>query len=234
MQNALPDVKSKRTVFPVHIAPMRRRDVDSDEVRPDVAQRLKRVRKTRGFETVEAAARAFGWNPTTYAQHERGERGISRAAQRYASAFRVPVGWLVNAEGDPFRNSVPLVGFTSGGSNAVSFVDGHDDPFDVVEAPKRASEHTVAVEIRDDSLGAVFEGWTAFYDDRREPPGPIIIGSLCIVGLADGRVVIKRVERGQLPNRFTLKSNTQPPIYDAEVEWAAIILEMRPPAQRHR
>ena len=44
--------------------------------------------------------------------------------------------------------------------------------------------------------------------------------------------MIKRVERGQLQNRFTLKSNTQPPVYDAEVEWAAPLLDMAPKAER--
>ena len=52
---------------------------------------------------------------------------------------------------------------------------------------------------------------------------------MCIVGLASGQVVIKRFERGQLPNRFNLRSNTEPPIYDAEVEWAAKVKTMTAP-----
>jgi hypothetical protein len=199
-----------------------------DEVRPDIAQRLERVRKKRGFQTVDAAARAFGWNPTTYAQHERGERGLSRVAQQYASAFRIPVGWLISGEGpDPFRSSVPLIGFTS--VDAIVFGDG---PFDDVETPKSATQETVAVEIRGGSLGPVFDGWLIFYDDRREPPDQEVFGRFCVVGLTDGAVVIKRVERGQLPNRFTLKSNTQPPVYDAEVEWAVPIRDMTPKTPR--
>ena len=151
-----------------------------------MALRLERARIKRGFSTVEAAARAFGWNPTTYSQHERGERGLSRVAPQYASAFRIPVGWLISGEGaDPFRGSVPLIGFTS--VDTVIFGD-RQDTLDDVEAPKSASEDTVAVEIRGDSLGPVFDGWIGFYDDRRERPDPQIIGSLCAVGLADGLV----------------------------------------------
>ena len=230
MQNALDNVKSKRTAFAVHFAPMANRRGAKRELRPEPAIRLERARKKRGFLDVAAAARAFGWNETTYAQHERGERGLSRSVTQYASAFRVSVGWLMNGEGqDPFNSSVPLVGFTVSDSNTVIFNDGS---FDDVEAPKSATEHTVAVEIRGDSLGPVFDGWIAFYNDHRERPDPKIIGSLCIVGLADDRVMIKRIEHGQLQNRFTLKSNTQPPVYDAEIEWAAPLLDMRPKAQR--
>ncbi len=42
----------------------------------------------------------FGWNYDTYAQHENGTRGIGRAADRYAAAFRVSEAWLLTGEGD--------------------------------------------------------------------------------------------------------------------------------------
>jgi len=69
--------------------------------RPEFAKRLEQARKERGFETAKDAARRFGWTYETYIQHEQGIRGISRAAKKYADAFRVSEAWLLTGEGDP-------------------------------------------------------------------------------------------------------------------------------------
>lgn len=85
-------VKSKRTSISVHNAPM------TDD-RPDEAIRLQTAREKRGFASAKDAATFFGWKYDTYIQHERGERGISRAAERYADAYRVSRAWLLTGEG---------------------------------------------------------------------------------------------------------------------------------------
>lgn len=87
------DVKSKRTGDSVHVARM------TDD-RPDAAKRLQIAREKRGFDTARSAAEFFGWKYDTYIQHERGERGISRAAKQYAAALRVSEGWLLTGEGE--------------------------------------------------------------------------------------------------------------------------------------
>ena len=70
----------------------------SEDLRPESAKRLEIARKARGFDDAAAAARYFGWKYNAYIQHERGERGLSRAASKYAKAFRVSVGWLLHNE----------------------------------------------------------------------------------------------------------------------------------------
>lgn len=67
--------------------------------RPDFAKRLEQARIDRGFRTAKDAARYYGWTYETYIQHEQGIRGISRAAGKYAKAFRVSEGWLLTGEG---------------------------------------------------------------------------------------------------------------------------------------
>ncbi|MER8806060.1 helix-turn-helix domain-containing protein [Mesorhizobium australicum] len=73
--------------------------MDFDD-RPDFAKRLEKARKDRGFRTPKDAARFFDWTYETYIQHEQGIRGISRAAAKYAKAFRVSEGWLLTGEGN--------------------------------------------------------------------------------------------------------------------------------------
>lgn len=72
--------------------------MDFDD-RPEPAIRLELARKSRGFATAKEAAAYFGWNYDTYAQHENGNRGISRAVETYAKAFKVAAGWLLTGEG---------------------------------------------------------------------------------------------------------------------------------------
>lgn len=67
--------------------------------RPEAAKRLETARIARGFKTSKEAATYFGWSYDTYAQHENGTRGIIRAAEKYAKAYRVSTGWLLTGEG---------------------------------------------------------------------------------------------------------------------------------------
>jgi hypothetical protein len=72
--------------------------MDFDD-RPEAAKRLVKAREGRGFRNPKDAANYFGWTYETYIQHEQGTRGITRAAARYAKAFRVSEGWLLTGEG---------------------------------------------------------------------------------------------------------------------------------------
>lgn len=123
--------------------------------------------------------------------------------------------------------TVPLVGFVGAGAAANLFAEGQG-PFDEVDAPDDATDATVAVEVRGESLGALFDQWLVFYDDVHDPPRKELINKLCVVGLADGRILIKKLTLGQLPGHFTLLSNVEPPIYDVLITWAARVKTMRP------
>jgi transcriptional regulator with XRE-family HTH domain len=187
-----------------------------------VGNNLKKLRTLRNL-THEEAAERMGVSRGQFIKLERGERRltadyIARAAQAFAVS-----------ESDVFteRRTVPLVGYVGAGALAHLFSEGQG-PFDEVEAPDGSTDSTVAVEIRGESLGALFEQWLVFYDDVRDPPGRDLIGKLCVVGLADGRILIKKLVLGQLPGHFTLLSNIEPPMYDVLVDWAARVKNMMP------
>lgn len=102
MHNAHHQVKSKRISGISILHAMKFDD------RPDFAKRLETARIARNFETAKDAARYFGWTYETYIQHEQGIRGISRAASKYAKAFRVSEGWLLTGEGQgPTTTNIP-------------------------------------------------------------------------------------------------------------------------------
>lgn len=52
---------------------------------------------------------------------------------------------------------------------------------------------------------------------------------LCVVGLADDRVMVKRLKRGSEPGRFTLQSVNAPDIENVEVVWASRVTWVRFP-----
>ena len=75
----------------------------------------------------------------------------------------------------------------------------------------------------------MFDRWYVFYDDVRRPVTPDLIGKLCVVGLSDDRVLIKKIMRNGKLGSFDLISNSddEPPIVGARIEWAAKVKELR-------
>lgn len=201
----------------------------------DLADRLRRARVAAGFDQMVDAARRLGVNPNTYAQHENGIRGFRHpTAEQYARAFAVDLTWLLTGKGEMGRkaktgaqNTVPVVGYVSAGAEAVLFGEGQG-PFDDVPAPAFASPETVAVEIRGESLGPFFNEWLVFYDDVRSPITPDLIGELCVVGLPDKRVLIKKIQNSRTEGLYHLLSQNEPPILDVPVDWAARVTGMQP------
>lgn len=144
-----------------------------------------------------------------------------------APVLKTTASWLLTGQGESPGAGVPLVGFVGAGAEAVMFAEGQA-PDEFVDAPDGVTDRTVAVEIRGTSLGELFDRWIVYYDDVRSPITSDLIGRLCVVGLADGRIVVKKPKRGHNAGRFDLYSNTEPPIYDAEIAWAARVKQMRP------
>lgn len=212
---------------------MARRNKTEQEERFARAARLVRARRDAHFTGAQSAAKHFGWNVDTYKAHESGRNGFGIAdAKKYAEAYGVAADWLnFGEDGPPVKIErpvfSPLVGHVGAGAQAVLFSEGQG-PFGEVPAPPNATEKTVAVEIRGTSLGELFDTWLVFYDEVRDPPGGKQVGKLCVCGLADGRILVKKLQRGHLPGFWNLISNTEPPIYDVIVEWAAVVTSMTP------
>lgn len=127
----------------------------------------------------------------------------------------------------PSDIEVPLVGYVGAGA-AAHFYGESQGELDRVPAPENATPQTVAVQIRGESLGALFDQWLVYYDDVRSPVTPDMHGILCVVGLPDDRVLVKRIKKARTPGLFHLESNTEPTILDVEIAWAAKVKSMVP------
>lgn len=122
--------------------------------------------------------------------------------------------------------SVPLKGYVAAGSQA-RFLPLDDGEFDRVSAPPEWNDKTFALEIRGTSLGELFDRWLVYADDVRSPVTPDLIGKPCIVGLADGRILVKKLKRAR-GGLYDLLSNTEEPILGVTVDWAAKVKHMGP------
>ena len=179
--------------------------------------------------TRSGLAKALGRSPSAVTDLLNGSRRLR--AEEIAIAVEYlgvePPRLVGGGRAPPRDGRVPLVGYVGAGAVAHFYADGQG-PFDEVPAPDAASGHTVAVQIRGHSLGALFDNWLVFYDDVRDPPGDDLVGRMCVCGLADGRILIKALKRSQNTGLWNLLSNLEPPIYDVVLEWAAVVREMRP------
>lgn len=222
VHNAHDDVKSKRTpiLCKMHVMPF--------DDRPEPAKRLEKARKDRGFEDAKAAAKFFGWSYDTYAQHENGTRGLSRAAGKYAKAFRVSEAWLLTGEGQGPGQvvEVPLKGRVGAGAEVYAIDDGGHE---TVDAPADCSPSTVAVEVSGDSMFPAYEDRTLLYYSRLMPPESLV-NRRCVVQLANGKIFVKVLRRGSTDALWTLQSlnPNYADIEDQHVEWAAPIDWIKP------
>lgn len=196
------------------------------------AERLKQARENAGYESASSAAEAMGVAVSTYVQHENGVRGFpANRAERYARFFRVAPEWLLYNRGEPNADvtseTVPVVGYVSAGAELALYDQGQG-PFDYVLPPRDYKPTTVAAEVNGVSLGPLLDQALIFYDNVHSPITPDLHGKLCVAGLDDGRVVVKQLMPGD-GGRFHLLSNSaEPPIFNAEVIWAAKVTEIRP------
>lgn len=127
------------------------------------------------------------------------------------------------------KGTVPVVGYVGAGAEA-HFYALSDGELDRVPAPDGATPETVAVEVRGESLGPLFERWLVHYDEVRSPITPDLHGQLCVVGLANDKVLVKKVRpsKSKLPGLYDLLSNNEEPILDAVILWAARVKSMVP------
>jgi transcriptional regulator with XRE-family HTH domain len=188
-----------------------------------MANHLRALREQVGISQAELAE-LMGTTRSQIAKLERGERRLTEKwIDRAATALGVPPGRIIEIV------TVPLVGFVGAGAALFPFNHEAGDHIGDVEAPPGASNNVVAVQVKGDSMrGIADEGWLLYYDSRQEPVTDELLGHLCVVGLSDGRVLVKKLQRGHVPGHFHLYSSNSDPIFDQEIDWAAKVTWIKP------
>lgn len=192
-------------------------------IHPVMGNRLKELRTAAGL-THDEAADAMGVSRGQYIKLERGERRLtSDYISKAAEVFSVQPGEVLTS-----KKKVPIVGYVGAGSAAHYYNDGQGPYDDDAPMPENGTDDTVAVEIRGTSLGFMFDQWLVYYDEVHHPPTHDMLGRLCVVELIDGKVLVKKLVRGSAPRLYNLISQTEEPMIDQEVVWAAKVTAMTP------
>ncbi|WP_309089732.1 S24 family peptidase [Phenylobacterium sp.] len=204
------------------------------------AERLRRARIDKGFETAAAAADAFGWSRNTYASNENGNAPFSyRRAKEYAAAFGVRPEWLYDAAG-PMQGSaepgfVQVVGRVGANPDGVVLFATGQDPAELAPIPPGGTEKAAALKVVGHSMrGVADDGALIYFEDQRTPPTPDMLGHVVVVETDTDEVLVKRLLRGSRPGLYDLESVAGPMRHDAKLRWAAHITAIIPPFQARR
>lgn len=179
-----------------------------------VAQRLSQQR----------LAELVGTSQPQIRRLEAGEREMTKTwAERIAPHLNCSAEQLLFEAAN-----VPIVGLVGAGGEAQMYQDGHGNYGEAPRPPGTGSS-TVALEVRGDSMPGIAENeWLVYYDDVREGITPDLIGELCVVGIADGGVFIKRVYRAKDADLYDLISTGAEPKRNQKIAWAAKVTWIKP------
>lgn len=192
----------------------------------DLKDRVRVARQSRGLSQSELARR-IGVKPQAIQAIEAGRVQQTKHIVALSRELDVPVQYL---SGEIVNHVLrtPIVGIARAGTEHIEYANREENLGDT-EPPEMATDKTVALEVRGSSMGGRIEdGDLVFYEDRREPVTPDLYGKVCVVGCADGRVVIKRIKAGSKPGHFHLLSVSAEPEFDVAVSWAAKVTSIRP------
>jgi hypothetical protein len=196
-----------------------------------ILKRLKATGQTANGAS-EAAGKPDAIRNLKRAVEEGARTGISTATlAALAPVLKTTPEWLMSGIGREDTETdeeatIPIWGRAGAGGLVIGFNDGAG-PIGAIPRPEDVADTFGAVEIEGNSLGSVFNGWYALYDDVRHPPTEDLIGQLCVLQLSDGRVFIKELAKGR-GKRFSLVSSFDAPIYDVVVAWAAPVKRVVP------
>ncbi|QPC87390.1 XRE family transcriptional regulator [Mesorhizobium sp. NBSH29] len=192
--------------------------------RPDPAIRLQEAREKRGFGTAKDAAKFFGWNYETYAQHENGTRGIGRAAGKYAIAFRVSEAWLLTGEGTSQSTEIPIMGYLGAGAEVEpDYEQVPPEGLDQIDIPFPLPAEMIAFKVRGESMLPVFkDGHVIVVYREQKKPIESFYGEEAAVRTVDGKRFIKTIMRGQ-DGSVSLFSWNAAPIENVHLDWVGEI-----------
>lgn len=195
------------------------------------SNRVKEIREKLGLSQAELARRiGETWDHHKISRIESGKSGLDVAAlPAIAAALGVaPEELLPSAN---FR-LVRVAGYVGAGAEVfpIEELPRWEGDYEV-ECPRELNpDDTEALIVEGDSMLPIEPRSVVFVTRSRPSTADDILGKLCVVELADGRRLVKQVRRGYQKGRFNLISTNAAPIEDVEIEPAARVRAIIPPA----
>lgn len=195
-----------------------------------LASKIRAVRAARGLNQTELAE-LLGTTQSTVTRWEKGSMPQGEMLQRLADFAGTTVERLLDVEELGAKSDdIPVVGFVGAGAAVFPYDDhAHGNGLDYITRPPFIEGRAVAVEVRGDSLLPIAEnGWRLIYTGEQTVIEDEVLNRICVVQLEDGRILVKRLVRGSMPQRYHLVSTNAPMIEDAKIVWAARVKAIIP------
>jgi hypothetical protein len=141
------------------------------------------------------------------------------------------------------NSTIPLLGYVGGGEavypyddlpllpRTITAADRDSINCEWVDAPPgRYPNGVVALRVTGPSMKPYMPAGTiVYYANRIEGGAPAhCVASLCVVQLADGKTLLKLVQKSQKHGKFDLHSYNNPPITDVDLAWCAPVIFIKP------
>lgn len=167
---------------------------------------------------------------------EADERKLSvEWAKRLAPHLKTTAVQILFPDSPSTNIRLPIVGSVGASTGGEVMQETDHGPFGEIAAPLGATGREVAVEVSGHSMGMYApNGSLILYENRFDPPQDHMLGQVCVVGLPDGRVLVKRLLRGSRPGLFDLESVVGDVLRDETVEWAAEVAMVVHPSYAKR
>lgn len=135
---------------------------------------------------------------------------------------------IISRASDVEDSPVSVIGFVGAGGEII-YNEGQG-PFDEAPMPPDGPDGPiVAVRVRGSSMAPqIKDGWTVYYQNVQRPPTDDLYGKPCVIGLPDGRVLIKELQPGRGKGLFDLYSVNGDLERDQPVSWAAKVEYIKP------
>lgn len=182
---------------------------------------LRNLRLERGWSYAEVAGR-MGITPSSFKKLERGERMLtSRTIALAARAFGVDPASIISN-----RATVPIIGLVTEDGEVMPAKPPHV----LIAVGNGVTPHTAALRIVG-GFGGFWREFVIVFEHVRNGTPADFYGTLCIVGLPGGQVMVRKVFRSALEtnNVYHLHSALGDPLLYAEVAWAAPVRCILPP-----
>ena len=190
-----------------------------------LGDRIRQARKTLGLTQQEFASQLAVTQPTVH----RWEKGFydpdEEALQRLAGMTKLSPAYF--RYGEPSASSDPasaiVVGYVAAGQKIHALGESRGE---VVASP--TGENLVALRVNGANLAPTYrDGDLLFYDRNDEASEAQFIGRECVVKLADGPTLLKRVEKGRQRGHYALTACNEAAVDEARLEWARPIKWVR-------
>lgn len=175
-------------------------------------------------------AKALNRSPSMVTDLLNGERALK------ASEIPKIANYLGVIPPPPLAGVVPIVGKVGKTANGVVKMAPRGQNYGEAPMAPGVDKDTVAIEVDGDSIrGITQEGSLLYYEANQLPPGPEMLGELCVVALSDDRILIKYLHPGRGEGLYDLESGVAAPtLRDVPVRWAALVTAIIPRAQAQK